>query len=275
MITSPTNDRIKRVAKLIKSAKTRKEENVFIVEGIRMFREIPAEDIREVYVTEEFYRKNKDENIFKAMRMLDSHDDGSKPIPRNCELVSPEVMEKISDTVTPQGVVAVVKRPRYSFNTIANNDNAFLLLLEDIQDPGNLGTMFRTAEAAGVTGIIMSNSTVDIYNPKTVRSTMGSIFRMPYVYVEDMVEIIKKLTNDNVKIHAAALEGAKSCYETDLKGRCGIIIGNEGNGLKVETIAAATDSVFIPMYGKAESLNASISAAVLLYEASRQHNLKQ
>lgn len=273
MITSLTNDRIKKIIKLKKSSKYRKEDGVFIVEGIRMFREIPAQDIKEVYLTEEFFERYKEEPVFREMRMLDSHDDVSKPIPRNCELVTKEVMEKLSDTITPQGVVAIVKTPAYSLDKIIKNEDAFLLLLEDIQDPGNLGTMFRTAEAAGVTGIILSKSSVDIYNPKTVRSTMGSIFRMPFVYVEDMIEVEKRLITDGIKVHAAALEGAKSCYETDLSGKTAIIIGNEGNGLNKATIDAASDSVFIPMYGNAESLNASISAAVLLYEASRQKHI--
>lgn len=271
MITSLTNDRIKKIIKLRKSAKLRKEENVFVVEGIRMFREIPSGDIKEVYMTDKFFDKYRDEAIFKELRMMDSHDDSSKPIPRKCELISDEVMEKISDTVTPQGVIAVVACPKYEINTIVNDENGFVLLLEDIQDPGNMGTMFRTAEAAGVTGIIISNNSVDVYNPKTVRATMGSIFRMPFVYEESIENVTKKLVNDGYKVHAAALEGANSLYETAMTGRTGIIIGNEGNGLKAETIAAASDSVYIPMQGRVESLNASISAAVLLFEASRQH----
>lgn len=273
MITSLTNDRIKKVIKLRKSSKLRKEENVFIVEGIRMFREIPASDIKEVYMTEKFFDKYRDEGIFKELRMIDSHDDASKPIPRKCELISEEVMEKISDTVTPQGVIAVVACPEYSADVITDDEEGFVLLLEDIQDPGNLGTMFRSAEAAGVTGIIISNNSVDIYNPKTVRSTMGSIFRMPFIYVDSIADISKKLIAKGFRIHAAALEGAKSLYETDMTGKTGIIIGNEGNGLKSDTISAASDSVYIPMHGRVESLNASISAAVLLFEASRQHGI--
>lgn len=273
MITSPTNDRIKRVAKLAKSSKYRKEENVFIVEGIRMFREIPASDIKEVYMTEDFFNKYREESIFKEMRMLDPHDDISKKIPRNCELVSEQVMEKMTDTVTPQGVVAVVKRPSYSTTSIMENEAAFILFLEDIQDPGNLGTMFRTAEAAGVSGIIMSAGTVDVYNPKVVRATMGSIFRMPFAYTNDIKESIKLVKQNGYQVHAAALEGADSCYNKNYNGKVAVIIGNEGNGLKKDTIDEATDSIYIPMYGRAESLNASISAAVLLYEISRQKHI--
>lgn len=275
MITSLTNDRIKKVIKLIKSSKLRKEENVFIVEGIRMFKEVSAIDVKEVYMTEDFYKKYRNERVFNELRMIDSHDDASKPIPRKCEYVSDLVMEKMSDTVSPQGVLAIVKRPEYKLKELVNNDNGFLLMLEDIQDPGNLGTMIRTAEAAGVTGIIMSKNTVDIYNPKVVRSTMGSIFRVPFFYSDDFGKTINEVKNAGYKVHAAALEGGKSCYETDLNGKAAIIIGNEGNGLTKETIALATDSVYIPMYGRNESLNASISAAILLFEASRQQNLNK
>lgn len=251
MITSTSNPKIKQVALLRDKARARREEGAYVVEGLRMFREIPAGDVREVYVTQDFYNKN--ESLCSTYKDL--------------QVVSDKVFEKIADTVTPQGVVAVVSMKETSLEDVLKGD--FLLFLENIQDPGNLGTLFRTAEGAGVKGIIISKGSADIYNPKVIRSTMGSIFRMPYIYVEDIASVISKETS-NMNIYAAALEGAKDYTTVSYTGRCGILIGNEGNGLKNETIKAAGKSVYIPMQGSVESLNASISGAILMYEAARQ-----
>ena len=251
MITSTSNPKIKQVALLRDKARARREEGAYVVEGLRMFREIPAGDVREVYVTQDFYNKN--ESLCSTYKDL--------------QVVSDKVFEKIADTVTPQGVVAVVSMKETSLENVLKGD--FLLFLENIQDPGNLGTLFRTAEGAGVKGIIISKGSADIYNPKVIRSTMGSIFRMPYIYVEDIASVISKEIS-NMNIYAAALEGAKDYTTVSYTGRCGILIGNEGNGLKNETIKAAGKSVYIPMQGSVESLNASISGAILMYEAARQ-----
>ena len=251
MITSTSNPKIKQVALLRDKARARREEGAYVVEGLRMFREIPAGDVREVYVTQDFYNKN--ESLCSTYKDL--------------QVVSDKVFEKIADTVTPQGVVAVVSMKETSLGDVLKGD--FLLFLENIQDPGNLGTLFRTAEGAGVKGIIISKGSADIYNPKVIRSTMGSIFRMPYIYVEDIASVISKEAS-NMNIYAAALEGAKDYTTVSYTGRCGILIGNEGNGLKNETIKTAGKSVYIPMQGSVESLNASISGAILMYEAARQ-----
>lgn len=251
MITSTSNPKIKQVALLRDKARARREEGAYVVEGLRMFREIPAGDVREVYVTQDFYNKN--ESLCSTYKDL--------------QVVSDKVFEKIADTVTPQGVVAVVSMKETSLEDVLKGD--FLLFLENIQDPGNLGTLFRTAEGAGVKGIIISKGSADIYNPKVIRSTMGSIFRMPYICVEDIASVILKEAS-NMNIYAAALEGAKDYTTVSYTGRCGILIGNEGNGLKNETIKAAGKSVYIPMQGSVESLNASISGAILMYEAARQ-----
>ena len=251
MITSTSNPKIKQVALLRDKARARREEGAYVVEGLRMFREIPASDVREVYVTQDFYNKNG--SLCSTYKDL--------------QVVSDKVFEKIADTVTPQGVVAVVSMKETSLEDVLKGD--FLLFLENIQDPGNLGTLFRTAEGAGVKGIIISKGSADIYNPKVIRSTMGSIFRMPYIYVEDIASVISKEAS-NMNIYAAALEGAKDYTTVSYTGRCGILIGNEGNGLKNETIKAAGKSVYIPMQGSVESLNASISGAILMYEAARQ-----
>ncbi|MGN0244465.1 MAG: TrmH family RNA methyltransferase [Lachnospiraceae bacterium] len=144
------------------------------------------------------------------------------------------------------------------------------LILEDIQDPGNLGTMIRAGEGAGVSGIIMSDKTVDVYNPKTIRATMGSIYRVPFCYVSDLHRCIKDLQECDIKVYAAHLKGEEAY---DLQNYCrsvAFLIGNEGNGLKDETAELADAYIKIPMLGKVESLNAAIAATLLVYEAARQ-----
>ena len=145
-----------------------------------------------------------------------------------------------------------------------------LVVLENIQDPGNLGTIIRTAEGAGATGIIMSSDTVDIYNPKVIRSTMGSLFRMPFICTGDIVSTVRKLRNKGITMYAAHLNGKNYYYDEDLRKSAGIMIGNEGNGL-TDTLSKEADIMIkIPMDGNLESLNAAVSTAVILYEAHRQ-----
>lgn len=290
MITSLTNPKIKRLMQLKDKARLRNKEGVFIVEGGRMFMELPKEETVELYVTEDFLNFIKDKK--KPAKKMECFEG-------QYEVVSDAVFARISDTVTPQGVLAVVRQRKYGledllagsvsvqtseqtqermfgrpFQQTAGERNApLLLLVEDLQDPGNLGTMFRTAEAAGASGVIMSKETVDIYNPKAVRSTMGSIFRMPFLYADSLKEIIGEMKRRGIAVYAAALHHSLYYTEADYQKGCGILIGNEGKGLRQETVEAATQAVSIPMQGEVESLNASVGAAVLLYEAARQRNL--
>ena len=147
---------------------------------------------------------------------------------------------------------------------------SLLLVTENVQDPGNLGTMFRTAEGAGVTGILMSRDTVDIFNPKTIRSTMGSIYRMPFLYTEDLKKDISELQKEGVHFYAAHLKGKASYDEADYQKPSAFLIGNEGNGLTTEIADLADVYIRIPMEGKLESLNAAMAAGILMYEANRQ-----
>lgn len=267
MITSLTNPKIKRLIQLKNKARLRNSEGVFIVEGSRMFLELPREETAELYVTEAFLHFIKDK---KRLTEQLGH------FQNQYETVSEDVFARISDTVTPQGILAVVRQKKYgveellSDQTVRGQRAPLLLMIEDLQDPGNLGTMFRTAEAAGVSGIIMSRETVDIYNPKAVRSTMGSVFRVPFLYTDSLTETIEDMRRRDIAVYAAALHHSLHYTEVDYKRGCAILIGNEGKGLRQETVEASTQAVSIPMQGKVESLNASVSAAVLLYEAARQ-----
>jgi len=148
--------------------------------------------------------------------------------------------------------------------------NPHLLLLENLQDPGNVGTIMRTAEGAGADGIILSRTSVDLYHPKTIRSTMGSIYRMPFLYVNSLEEILPVLKKQGIRTYAAHLQG-KNCYDQeDYRKGCAFFIGNEGNGLSESLSRQADAWIRIPMQGKLESLNAAIAASILMYEACRQ-----
>ena len=251
MITTSQNKQVKRILKLKKSARERRKEQLFLVEGIRMFEEIPADRLYKVYATEEFQKAHQE--MFSKMEP---------------ELVSPQVMKEISDTMTPQRVLALVKMKEFQMEQLAE-ENALLLVLENLQDPGNLGTILRTGEGAGVTGIIMSRDTVDIYNPKVIRSTMGSIFRVPFVYADNMEQVMEFLKKNQITAYAAHLDGTNYTKE-DYRKSSAFFIGNEGNGLSDGLTRAADRKIKIPMSGNVESLNAAMAAGLLMYEARRQ-----
>lgn len=261
-ISSTANRQIKSVVQLRKKAKERKNRRCFIAEGQRLLRETPMHLLQEVYISEGF-----DPGVDpKLSKMLFRWEESGGRI----TVVTEAVFAHMSDTQTPQGILAVVKMPEYSFEEILKKRPALLLLTENIQDPGNLGTMFRTGEGAGVTGIVMSADTVDLFHPKTVRSTMGSIYRVPFIFAQDWQKTLRKLREQGISLYAAHL-GGKKCYDAfDYVKDTGFLIGNEGNGLTEETASAADAYLKIPMEGRLESLNAAMAAGILTYEAYRQ-----
>lgn len=258
LITSASNDRVKLIKKLMKSSGERKNSGTYIVEGIRMFREIPKNDILYVYISE------------GAKHRFDEYI--SDIAADKIFYVRDNVFSGMSETKTPQGIMAVVKMKAYKLQDIlANGKNHFILIADKIQDPGNMGTIIRAAEAAGVTGIVVSGDTVDIHNPKVVRSTMGSIFRMKICTSDDLCRDIDILKEQGITIYGAHLEG-EGLYEHRFDEACAFLIGNEGNGLKKEVSLKADKLIKIPMMGKVESLNAAISTAIISYEVMRQRN---
>jgi len=255
MITSTSNPQIKRLLQLQKKSKARTEEHVFIVEGLRMFLEVPKERVEKVYVSESFYQKRKGE--------IDFH---KYPF----EILSEHVFAHVSDTKTPQGVMCVVRQQECNLDELLSIQNPHFIVLDNLQDPGNLGTIVRTAEGAGVNAVFMSSDCVDIYNPKTIRSTMGSIYRMPIIYIEDMVLLLEEFRKRGIKSYAAHLGGKRSYDKEDYQSGTAILIGNEGNGLRDEVSKNSDVWVQIPMQGKVESLNAAIAASILMFEVFRQ-----
>ena len=254
MITSASNTRVKKVAALNQKAKERRQEEKYVVEGVKMFLEAPEEEIEEIYVAEGFQNA-------ACMEKL-----AGRPF----ETVSEEVFRKMSDTAAPQGILCVMRQKKYALADLLAAENPLLMILEDIQDPGNLGTILRTGEGAGIAGVIMSRETADIYNPKTIRSTMGSIYRVPFVYVPSLEEAAAQLREEGIRLFAAHLKG-KSWYDgEDYREGSAFFIGNEGNGLREETAALADTYIKIPMEGRVESLNAAMASGILMYEAARQ-----
>lgn len=288
MITSLSNGRIRHLVQLRDKSRVRNKEGLFIAEGIRMYKEAPPAALREIYVSEglwEFLEGRRDtpgpgdggeftkENYALVRKKLHECMDTGIYV----EKVSEEVFKHITDTRTPQGILFVMGQFSHSLKAMTGQaakqkeregKEPLFLLAEDIQDPGNLGTMIRTAEGAGASGVILSRGTVDIYNPKTIRSTMGSLYRVPFVYTEDIGGAVRLLQCSHITVYAAHLEGQQYFDQTAYKGGSAFLIGNEGNGLKKETADLADVYLKIPMAGKLESLNAAVASALLLYQAA-------
>ena len=262
MISSTANPRVKNIVSLQKKGKERKQQGLFVIEGRKLFEEVlrdAKEAIHEVYVTEAYL---EDECRKKALSGI------------SYEVVSDGVMKTMAETMEPQGILATVRIPQYDKKSLLAKEDAVWVALEDLRDPGNLGTVLRTAEAAGVTGVLLSGSSVDMYNPKVVRSTMGAIFRVPHFYADDFLEELEEMKRCGATLYAAHLLGTQYYDEPEYMGRSVILIGNEANGLSDEAAKKADCLVKIPMEGKAESLNAAVATSLFVYEAYRKRRIR-
>jgi len=258
----------KFIRELAEKSKVRKESGLFVVDGPKMCAEIPDELVSEVYVTDNFLKSPHAQCCEKLLRE------------HGFLTVTDSDMKQMSDTVTPQGILCVAKQPGQKGTRglieAAGDKQPLLIILETLQDPGNLGTIIRASEAAGVTGIIMNSTTVDVFSPKVVRSTMGSVFRVPFVQVADLMKTVKDLTEGTytggkpVDVLAACLQGKTDYTDYNYKNACAFAIGNESAGLTEDMILNATVKIRIPMEGKVESLNAAMAATVIGFEAFRQ-----
>lgn len=251
MITSTANPQVKNLVLLGKKAKARKEQGVFVVEGKKMFEEVPREWIQKVYVSEAYLSKEGLSDV-------------------SYELLSDHAFKAAAGTQTPQGILTVVRMPKWDVSLMLQKEDAGFLLLEGIQDPGNLGTMLRTAEGAGIAAVIASPETADVYNPKAIRATMGSIYRVPFLAADDFYGFLEGMKQSGIRIYAAHLNGSVPYDGPDYRQACAFLIGNEGNGLTARAAGLADAAIRIPMQGRVESLNAAITAAILMYERHRQ-----
>ena len=255
MITSTGNAQVKELLQLQKKSKVRNERNIFLVEGIKMFLEAPRNRIEKVFISETLFNRKKQELNLDGLKV---------------EILSDKVFSHVSDTKTPQGILCIMRQKKTKLEEIFAQKPEHLMILDNLQDPGNLGTIVRTAEGAGVSGIILSKDCVDIYNPKTIRSTMGSIYRMPFLYVENLENTIEEVKKQDIKVYAAHLQGKNNYDEENYKTGCAFLIGNEGNGLRDEIAEKADIWVKIKMHGEVESLNVAIASSILMFEVCRQ-----
>lgn len=261
MITSSNNVNIKNMVALQKRGKIRKEQDVFIVEGRKMVSEAPVGSLVKLYAAEGYFSQVEHREYLKRLE---------KRHGISCEIVADKVFWEVTDTQTPQGILAIVRQRHDTFFDLFSKERAaHLLILDGIQDPGNLGTIFRSGEGAGVTGIVMSKGTVDVYNPKVVRATMGSIYRVPFLYTDCLEETLEKIRK-TCTLYAAHLQGEVYYEKMDFTKDIALLIGNEANGLSEKIAAYAERLIRIPMLGKVESLNASVAASILMYEVFRQ-----
>ncbi|GAA0085080.1 RNA methyltransferase [Clostridium sp. CTA-7] len=256
-IESKENNLFKSTKKL-KERRFRQKEGKFILEGLRLIEEaVKARMEIEFIVLSE-----RDKDILESSTLLKEFIAEDKIF-----VLEKKLFSQLASTENPQGILAVVKNKQISVDL----DGEFFLVCDKVQDPGNLGTIIRTAHAAGVAGIILTKGTVDIYNDKTIRSTMGSIFYVPIFYDDEEFNIIKKLQESGVSLVTTSLEESKNFFEEDLKGKIMLAVGNEGNGISNELFNLANKRVKIPMPGGAESLNVAIATSIILFEKVRQN----
>lgn len=259
MITSKDNEKIKYTKSLLKS-KNRMKESKFIIEGYRILTlalECNA-DIDYVFINEDFEMKNEH---LKLLRMLENNEvKVYKTTNKN--------FKELVDTENTQGIIGVINFKGKNIEQSINSSQKFVLVLDRIQDPGNMGTIIRTADAAGVDAIIVLKGCVDIYNPKVIRSTMGSIFDMNIIQCTQE-EAIENLKANSFSIVSSYLDTDNFYNTVDYNNKVALVIGNEANGINDELISKSDILVKIPIYGKAESLNAAISSAILMYEIKK------
>lgn len=257
VITSKDNETIKNIKKL-KDRKYRNEQGLYIIEGIKMVKEAIEEnaEIDKVVICEDC--ANSEEIEQKILYEIAKY---------NCLYVNSKVFNYLTDVVAPQGILAVIKKPAKDTKVDYNED--IILALDGIQDPGNLGTILRTADSANLKQIIVSSKTADAYNPKVVRSTMGAILRIKIIESDDLVKTLKEAKKNKFKVVATSLDTNDSIYDIEYNKKV-IVIGNEANGVSKEVQDLADNKVKIPMLGKTESLNASVAAGIMIYEYVRQ-----
>ena len=249
MITSTSNSLIKHIKKLQTKKAYRHECGEFVIEGLRQVFDA-ADMCKTVLVSEDFDTK-------------------LPAFPCTVETVSAHIMESVSETKNPQGILAVAKISTVSEEELIQ-ENGLYIFCDSVQDPGNLGTIIRTADAAGADGVILGNGCADLFNPKTVRSTMSSLFNVPICIPEDSKKTFEYFKTHGVKIFGSTPHTEKLIYDEDFTGPSMLVLGNEANGISDELLTMCDACVKIPMVGSAESLNVATAGAVLIYEALRQ-----
>lgn len=256
-ISSSKNEHFKEVVKL-KQKKYRHRASQFLIEGLKFVRHAieQGEEIHQFLYAKELVQPGALEPLLELL-----------PDSVLVCALSKDLFEDLSDTVNSQGVMAVVKMPKKHFELKAEG---LYLALDHIQDPGNLGTMIRTADAAGFTGLIYNKGTVDPYGEKVLRSTMGSIFSLPLYCCDDLPAFLADAKTQGLQVLCTSLEDSLDYAAADYQRGSIIVIGNESQGVSEGVFSEATQKIKIPIYGQAESLNAAVAAAIVMYEAVKQ-----
>lgn len=292
LITSVNNQRVKEVANL-KQKKYRTESGTFFAEGLRAVQEaVQYADVTEMFYTEA--EAGRLDEVLKAAGNVPAdtkeksgnmnnvnHNNAGTAKKRNeasngirMYQVDEKVMAKLSDTKAPQGVLAVIRTPEQNLRQLrpgtASDNNAPVIILDRVQDPGNLGTIIRTADAVGALGLILLEGCVDAYSPKVVRASMGSLFHLPVVQDVTAEEALTWCYRNGYEPAATALKNAQNVYKADISKKMAFLFGNEANGVAEELQAAAETRLFIPMTGLAESMNVAMAAGIILFEGLRQ-----
>ena len=256
VITSKDNEQIKHIRKL-KEKKYRDEYNEYVIEGIKLIKEAIAENanIKTIVACDDCVKNEEiDPKVMYEIAKF------------NCIYVEENVFKSISDVQNHQGLLAVMSKEEEEKIDYTED---IIVVLDDIQDPGNIGTILRTIDSAGLKQVIVSKRSGDVYNPKVVRSTMGAILRVNVIESENLLETLKELRKHKFEIIATSLETDKSIYDIEYKGKV-IVIGNEANGVSKEVLEFADKKIKIPMLGKTESLNAAVATGIITYEYVRQ-----
>jgi RNA methyltransferase, TrmH family len=262
VITSPHNKRVAAAARLKKRA-LREKDRRFLVEGVQAVAEAfsSGADVREVFATPE-----SEERLDPVISLAQ---EAGVPV----HTVSPEVMAHLTSTVTPQGVMAVAGFVDVPLTTVVEASVGIIPVLVEVRDPGNAGTILRSADASGSDAVVFTRSSVDVYNPKTVRATAGSLFHVPVVRDVDVTDAIDRLRERGFAVLATTASGDEEVQDVDLSGPTAVLFGNEARGLSSEVLRLADRSVRVPIQGRAESLNLAAAATLILFEAARQRSV--
>ena len=307
IITASSNKRIRQVQALLLKGKARAKAGSFVAEGRHLFEEAPADRLAEVYAAascaEEIAKAMENRGLVRGDRSEAAPEEtGREKAAPPLYVVEDRLFDRISDTKTPQGVLCVVKIAEPDPEELISGSGSgynqtnqsgepksrapLFLLLDQIRDPGNLGTIIRAGEAAGVTGIWLTEGCADPYQPKVVRSAMGALYRMP-VYICSAPKgreaggpdrltfagVIDRWHEAGIRLYGSSLQASRAYDEPDYTRGTAFVIGNESRGIRPEVLARCDESIIIPMQGKVESLNAAIAASLMMFEAARQRRM--
>ncbi len=257
VIKSSQNKLVKQV-KALHNKKHRDQDGLYLIEGYKLIDEA-------INYNKSFYGLVfQEEAILSPEGQLLADRTENMGIP--LYVLENKLFKELSQMDTPQGVMAVLRKQEADIETVLDKDQYLIMVLDEVRDPGNVGTIIRTADACGIEAVVLSKSSVDLYNSKTIRATMGSMFHIPVFTEVDILELIPKLKNGGAAVLGADPHSTQSCISSKRSTRTAIVIGNEANGLRAEVKSCTTQNITIPMPGKAESLNAGIAAAILMYE---------